>query len=203
MDEQYYRHIFSRISTPLGVEDLDMNIDGRPAIRLRRNPDGEIYFAQGFVTRFKPQEVQSLSSALTFLGQSVQYEPDLSALGGSDVWQTGAGTVRRGRGDCEDHAILLTGMLITLGYDARVVLGNWRGAGYHAWVVYPDSSGKFRVIESTSKASGGRELEVSEWDGVYIPELMLNDKFLWELAGGKGGDRLSDWRVVSRFEEMS
>lgn len=51
-----------------------------------------------------------------------------------DVWQTSQGAFLKGKGDCEDHAVILADPLIDIGLDARVVLGDYRGRG-HAWKI--------------------------------------------------------------------
>jgi predicted transglutaminase-like cysteine proteinase len=51
-----------------------------------------------------------------------------------DIWQRPALTWQKKSGDCEDHALLLTDSLRSLGYEARAVHGTHKGQG-HAWVV--------------------------------------------------------------------
>jgi len=62
-----------------------------------------------------------------------------------DVWQDAYTTLNRVSGDCEDKAILLASLLIAMGYDAWVRIGNVTAYEYikhvkkgtfdHAWVM--------------------------------------------------------------------
>ena len=52
----------------------------------------------------------------------------------SEVWHNNFTFATMGRGDCEDHAVLLCGLLIGYGIDAYVCLGA-SGDGPHAWVL--------------------------------------------------------------------
>lgn len=52
----------------------------------------------------------------------------------SEVWHSNFTFATMGKGDCEDHALLLCGLLIGYGIDAYVCLGS-SGDGPHAWVL--------------------------------------------------------------------
>eukprot|EP00697_Spironema_sp_BW2_P007744 gnl/Spiro4/22113_TR10881_c0_g1_i1.p1 gnl/Spiro4/22113_TR10881_c0_g1~~gnl/Spiro4/22113_TR10881_c0_g1_i1.p1 ORF type:complete len:654 (-),score=146.58 gnl/Spiro4/22113_TR10881_c0_g1_i1:127-2022(-) len=54
--------------------------------------------------------------------------------GRSEVWHTTHSFLCKGRGDCEDHALLLCGLLLGFGLDAYVVVGT-DTTGDHVWVM--------------------------------------------------------------------
>ena len=73
--------------------------------------------------------------ALYTVARRKRYQYDhITYPGRSEVWQSSQQAFYSAVGDCEDHAILLADWLIGLGYDARVAVGDYDGAG-HAWVV--------------------------------------------------------------------
>lgn len=107
------------------------------------------WFLQGFV----PAGVSSLTrdreggKALVDLWFGlflrIAYRQDSSADGSpADVWNRPSTTWRTKAGDCEDHAVLLADVLGTVGYDARAVVGSYRGGG-HAWVVVRSAGNEF------------------------------------------------------------
>jgi centrosomal protein CEP76 len=51
-----------------------------------------------------------------------------------EVWYSMHTFLSKGKGDCEEHSILLAGLLLGFGLDAYVCLGS-SGDGPHAWVV--------------------------------------------------------------------
>lgn len=52
----------------------------------------------------------------------------------SEVWHSMHTFLTKGKGDCEEHALLLAGLLLGFGLDAYVCLGS-SGEGPHAWVL--------------------------------------------------------------------
>ena len=52
----------------------------------------------------------------------------------NEVWYSMHTFLAKGKGDCEEHAVLLAGLLLGFGLDAYVCLGS-SGEGPHAWVV--------------------------------------------------------------------
>jgi hypothetical protein len=69
--------------------------------------------------------------------------------GSHECWLPAQETWQRGEGDCEDHSILLTSMLLHLGIKAWVVWGSVDEGG-HAWVEV-EIDGSLRLIEATRK----------------------------------------------------
>ena len=65
-------------------------------------------------------ENEILLEAISFV-QSIPYEKDIVANGCADHWQYPLETLYRNQGDCEDHSILLAGLLRELGYDICLI----------------------------------------------------------------------------------
>lgn len=62
-------------------------------------------------------EVETLSRVNRWANRSVSYVEDVVNYGQRDYWATASETLRSGRGDCEDFAILKYQMLRALGFD--------------------------------------------------------------------------------------
>lgn len=91
------------------------------------------------------------------------------AKGATDIWQFPAETLATGSGDCEDCSFLLASLMIASGIpedNIRVVIGQLIRAGQptqaHAWIVYQDEGGTWRVIESTSRPVNVREAPTAD-----------------------------------------
>jgi hypothetical protein len=137
-----------------------------------------------------------------FVARRVQYNFDKDRQGYNDFWLFPDETLSLGCGDCEDSAILLGALLVASGispYCVRVVLGRLYDAhgtllGGHAWPVYQDEGGVWRLLEATLDAVPGflpsaAALTRPGWGGPsagrgprghwYWPELCFNDAHLW------------------------
>jgi predicted transglutaminase-like cysteine proteinase len=64
-------------------------------------------------------DVETLSLVNRWANRSIEYTDDLANYGARDYWATANETLRSGRGDCEDFAILKYQMLAALGFDRR------------------------------------------------------------------------------------
>jgi len=64
-------------------------------------------------------DVETLSLVNRWANQSIEYADDIANYGSRDYWATAGETLRSGRGDCEDFAILKYQMLASLGFDRR------------------------------------------------------------------------------------
>jgi hypothetical protein len=94
-----------------------------------------------------------------FVARHVRYDFDKDCRGYEDFWLFGGETLALAVGDCEDSSLLLAAMMVASGissYCVRVVLGNLyegpRFLGAHAWVIYQDEFGIWRLLESTLDA---------------------------------------------------
>jgi hypothetical protein len=89
-------------------------------------------------------------AAWALIAHQVDYCYDHHQREGShECWLPAQETWQRGEGDCEDHSILLTSMLLHLGIKAWVVWGSVDEGG-HAWVEV-EIDGSLRLIEATRK----------------------------------------------------
>lgn len=169
--------------------------------------DQQAYFANSFLVGFKPYEVTSSWEPLAVLAMRKAYVLDhkLYGPGLAEIWQNSRQAYEYSRGDCEDHAIILADWLIGLGYDARVVLGNYQNNG-HAWVVL-FLNGQEYVLESTSKR---RPRSVSDFllaslATDYQPMYQFDRERFWVNTGSRYTTRYQDdkWVVRSKFKRTS
>lgn len=124
----------------------------------------------------------------------VRYEYDPTRAGYADFWLFPEETLSLAVGDCEDSSILLYALLLAAGispYCLRVALGHlWvdgRLIGSHAWVVYHDEGGVWRLLESTLDAVPPA---LPAADGFtrpdsphhYRPDFCFNGEHLWWIA---------------------
>lgn len=134
----------------------------------------------------------------------IRYQFDWYRGRPQDLWQYPEETLALRRGDCEDKAILLAALLLASGvspFCVRVALGRLHWPNHkrtdHAWVLYRDERGVWRILETT--------LTTSSWDMpdaaqlmlpgsglAYEPEFVFNRHHLWIV------DRPDDdlWRFV-------
>jgi hypothetical protein len=99
------------------------------------------------------------------------YVSDREQFGLRDHWMPPQEFEQTRRGDCDDFALWTCRQLLSLGYDARFVVGRAGryGAG-HAWIAFRDGEKTF-VLESTA-ARLGRTLPRLETLG-YKPSLSV------------------------------
>ena len=160
------------------------------------------HFANSYLIGFAPFETQSVWVPLYTLAIRKQYAYDrLQYSGLADVWQNSQQAFFYTRGDCEDHAIMLADWLISMGLDARVVLGELNGGG-HAWVVLL-SEGKEYLLEATRKKKT-RSLNDFQLTGVvtgYSPTCQFNRRQFWYNEGKKFTTRYTGdhWVLKSWF----
>ena len=164
---------------------------------------GRYEFANAFLLGYQPFTVEKNWIPLSYLSSEISYQLDHEQFHGrQEVWLTSAQTWKARKGDCEDHAILLADWLISMGVDARVVIGRHGDEG-HAWVVV-FSDGNEYIIEATHKS------KLNLWSSYplasmlpdYHPEYTFNDKYLWKNNGSPltvkySGDK---WQKIALFE---
>lgn len=122
------------------------------------------------------------------------YVYDKEAQGLSDFWQFPEETLKIGNGDCEDSSYLLASLLLASGispFCIRVCLGTvyqkGQELGGHAFPVYLDEAGKWRLLESTlddpePKLPLADPLTMAGLNFQYIPEFCLNQYHLWQVV---------------------
>lgn len=78
----------------------------------------------------------SVTTALEYVNQNITYISDKKQHGLLEYWSLPKETLESGYGDCEDHAFLLSSLLLALDLPSdtvRATLGSKDGIG-HAWV---------------------------------------------------------------------
>ncbi|MCP4901169.1 MAG: transglutaminase domain-containing protein [bacterium] len=159
---------------------------------------------------------------------SITYTEDPEEQMLVDFWQFPAETIAIKKGDCEDCAFLLASLLLGSGvssYCVRVVFGSVVQQGEvavpHAWTIYKDEKGKWRLLEAT--LPNGAPLDempsaescASKHTGLptYTPILCVNTEHVWQIGRRRRvrdvGSFVSDhaeqkkvWRK-SRLESLS
>lgn len=164
--------------------------------------DFKHHVANAYLIGFSPFETEKLWVPMQTLASRLKYKTDKKQFKGMvDVWQTSKQAYYWLRGDCEDHAVLLADWLIEMGYDARVVLGNYKKDG-HAWVVLFYGQ-KTYIIEATNKKNR-RSYPLANKRPNYKPAFMFNRDFFWKNTGTVLTTVYDDrkWEKVSSFKEM-
>ena len=99
----------------------------------------------------------------------VTYVPDRRNYGQLDYWASPEQTLRRGRGDCEDYAILKMAALTSLGVPATsmslIVLLDRRRQVYHAVLAVSTSDGHF-ILDNLSRAVR-RDTEIADYQPLF------------------------------------
>jgi hypothetical protein len=136
------------------------------------------------------------------VAKNVTYENDgariIDGKRFKENWQDPATTWRLGTGDCEDMAMLLTCMLLSVGIDARFVSGDMKCPNVtspdgHAWVqvpasiypTFPATADGYINLEATSKPGSWGKPHLCD----YIP------------AHATSGTNIQKW-TLNRWEEV-
>ncbi|MDP2228817.1 MAG: transglutaminase domain-containing protein [Moraxellaceae bacterium] len=157
------------------------------------------HFVNGYLEGFSPFPVENVWTPLTILARRKSYELDERLYGGrQEVWQSSQQAYHYTRGDCEDHALLLADWLISMGHDARVVLGTVHGNG-HAWVILFRDGREF-LLEATSK-SPRKRYPLASLLPEYRPAMMFNREHFWVNTQKRPTTDYSGphWALRSRF----
>lgn len=113
--------------TRLALHDADEFL-GSARVGIRRTPfnaDWQRVSAQGLsrgsVSRMlgarHANRAETLAIVNRWANRRIEYAEDMSNYGARDYWATARETLRSGRGDCEDFAILKYQVLASLGFD--------------------------------------------------------------------------------------
>lgn len=148
--------------------------------------DRRQYLVNAFLEGYEPFRVDNVILPLYVLAQRKSYQLDVEQYAGrEEVWQSSRQAYFYPRGDCEDHAILLADWLISMGEDARVVVGEMRGGG-HAWVVLFKNGNEY-LLEATTKngISRHKPYPLAALFAGYCPAYMFNRESFWENTGMK------------------
>lgn len=165
--------------------------------------DRQHYFANSYLIGYQPYKTDKLWQPLVTLAlrKTYQFDHDQHGSAIQDVWQNSRQAYLYSHGDCEDHAILLADWLISMGYDARVVIGRVPSGG-HAWVIL-FHDGKEYLLESTSKRRPRSigDFTLAKYAPDYQPEFLFNREQFWVNTGPSLTTRYSgkQWKETSRF----
>lgn len=164
--------------------------------------DRRQHLVNTYLEGYEPFKVDNVVLPLYLLARHKSYESDrIQYAGREDVWQSSRQAFFYPRGDCEDHAILLADWLISMGEDARVVIGQMAGQG-HAWVILFKDGTEY-LLEATKKRgiSKNKPCPVAALFTKYNPRYMFNRQYFWENAGSTFTTKYSggQWKKKSRL----
>jgi transglutaminase-like putative cysteine protease len=127
-----------------------------------------------------------------YVTRHMTYAFDKDRQGYDDFWLFPDEALSLAVGDCEDSAILLAMMLVAAGisrFCVRVALGHlYDGNGVllggHAWTVYQDEGGIWRLLDGTldkvpSALPSADALTMPGGRHIYWPDFCWNDAHLW------------------------
>lgn len=137
-----------------------------------------------------------------WVAEHIDYTSDYNSQQRVEFYQFPGETIALGSGDCEDIAFLLASLLIASGiseYCVRTVLGyvKWssdRVRAGHAWVIYKDETGVWRILEPTLKPENLPNLNKSAaWPVAdtkskrgarpwYVPNICFNQSHIWAVG---------------------
>ena len=95
----------------------------------------------------------------------------------ADCWQTPRQTLRKGTGDCEDSALLLTDWMLGNKIPARMVLGTMDGGG-HAWCIVRVDKTDY-LLESTNRHPDMENLPIVNPNDGYAPSALFDRDALY------------------------
>jgi predicted transglutaminase-like cysteine proteinase len=166
---------------------------------LAPDEQGRYRWANEYLTGYEPptrysdedSRLHELFAIWNAVVSTITYTKDgTPACPNRDAWQTPLETMVRGKGDCEDTALLLADWLLARGFDARVAIGRYGDMGQHAWVVVRVENVEY-LLESTE---GTPNIEkppfVSDVGQRYVPETLFDRENLYVRA--KPHDRFSN-----------
>jgi hypothetical protein len=166
--------------------------------------DQRHHFVNSYLVDFKPFDTDVLWVPLYTLALKKKYQYDhLQYSGLADVWQNSRQAYYFSRGDCEDHSIALADWLISMGQDARVVLGKYKGGG-HAWVVlFHDSRAYLLEATSKRKIKNLRHYPLAGLAYEYHPRFQFDRTRFWVNTGSRLTTRYTGkhWVLRSRFKK--
>lgn len=163
---------------------------------LRQHP------VNSFLVGIRPFETDNPWLVAQTVAFRMRYSLDKHLFDGGydEVWQTSRQAYRLLRGDCEDHAILLSDWLEDLGYEARVVVGH-AGGGGHAWVICR-KDGRAYLLDATDKRDR-RIFPYAEQLNDYHPMWMFDRDRLWSYVGSNARPTYDDssWVGAAAFKQ--
>lgn len=168
--------------------------------------DDVFRLGHSYLEGYAPFATNNIMVPMMTLAQRKQYMLDhLQYRNRREVWQSSRQSYLYPRGDCEDHALLITDWLIEMGEDARVVVGHYKNQG-HAWVVL-FKNGREYLIEATSKQRWrkNQSYPLAALQPLYQPSYMFNREYFWRNNELKKRTDYSGshWQKVSYYQLRS
>lgn len=130
-----------------------------------------------------------------YVAKRIRYVYDKNAHKLPDFWMVPEETLSIKRGDCEDSALLLCSLLLASGispFCVRAALGTIYNEkdkliGGHAWPIYLDEGGDWRILEATldkipDTMPMADELTRGKLKFRYLPSLCFNQYHLWHIG---------------------
>ena len=126
--------------------------------------------------------------------REVRYVGDEGSQRVREFWQFPEETLALRQGDCEDTTVLLVSLLMAAGispFCVRAVIGwleDGAGGTPHAWPVYKDETGVWRILESTLGADdlpdawpAADVMASKQATPRYLPDLCFNNAHVWNV----------------------
>lgn len=161
--------------------------EGNPFAYAALGIDRNHHFANSFLIGYEPYKTDQVWQPLVTIAlkKTYQFDHDQHGPAWSDVWQNSRQAYLYSHGDCEDHAILLADWLISMGYDARVAIGNIPSGG-HAWVILFHDDKEY-LLEATSKRRprSTSDFTQAKYAPEYQPKFMFNRTTFWVNTGSQ------------------
>lgn len=150
---------------------------------LAPNADGQFRYVNEYLTGYQPparypsegNRLHELYTIWNAVVASCLYTKDSTAANPArDAWQTPLETMRRGRGDCEDSALLLADWLISRGFDVRVALGRFGDMGQHAWCVARVDGIEYLLESTEGHPDPEKPPYATDLGSRYVPETIFD-----------------------------
>jgi hypothetical protein len=159
------------------------------------------HFVNSYLVGYAPFKTDELWIPLYAITTRKTYKFDyLQYSGFMDIWQNSYEAFYYTKGDCEDHAMILADWLISMGVDARVVVGDCHGK--HAWVVMIHDNKEY-VLEATnkSKITNIKHYPLAQLALDYYPEFQFNRTDFWTNTGSRFTHKYTGdhWVLRSKF----
>ena len=99
-----------------------------------------------------------------------------------DAWQLPLQTITRGKGDCEDSALLLADWLMSRGFEVRVALGRYGDMGQHAWCVAKVDGIDYLLESTEGSPNPDKPAYAADVGSRYVPDLLFDRTHLYVRA---------------------
>lgn len=161
----------------------------------RRRRAGPTFPMGRYISQPLAMRCASINDIRKFLS-GCRYVSDKELFAKDDYWQPPEDFEKRKKGDCEDFALWTWRQLLSLGFEARFVVGSsGRYGDGHAWVEY-FQDGKCYLVEPLACRIGYTLPRLSTCR--YVPRMSVswNGKALKYFSHKKPDQKLG-WRVLS------